>query len=175
MPYPHINLGQKAYRFNILDAANDRGFNLQLYYASTAGPFVTITSKDGNGSGASAAVTVAPNRSITNITITSGGAGYTSNPNVTIFDAPGHTPAGSGAIVIAQVDLTPGSSTYGTVTSMVVESGGSNYSVPKLCIGNAVPDPSRCTEVRMVPAVPGAAAFPADWQGISNATGNQYS
>ena len=34
--YPFVDVQPKAYRFRILSAANDRSFNLQLYYASTA-------------------------------------------------------------------------------------------------------------------------------------------
>ncbi len=32
--YPYLNVGRQAYRFRILNAANDRYFNFQLYYAS---------------------------------------------------------------------------------------------------------------------------------------------
>ena len=35
-PYPVLHVEPKAYRFNILNAANDRFQNLQLYYAATA-------------------------------------------------------------------------------------------------------------------------------------------
>jgi FtsP/CotA-like multicopper oxidase with cupredoxin domain len=34
--YPILNVARKAYRFRILNAANDRTFNLQLHYAATA-------------------------------------------------------------------------------------------------------------------------------------------
>jgi len=34
--YPYINVKRQAYRFRILNAANDRFWNLQLYYAATA-------------------------------------------------------------------------------------------------------------------------------------------
>ncbi len=161
--YPYLNLGQKAYEFEILNAANDRGYNLQLYYASTAGPFARFASVDGNGSGASAALTVDANGTINGYTITSGGAGYTSNPNVTVFDAPAHIPAGSGATITAVVDLNASNiTTFGTVVNLTIVNGGSNYSIPTLCKGPAAPNYSLCTEIAMVPALPGAAAFPAN-------------
>ncbi|GFO59677.1 hypothetical protein GMST_20020 [Geomonas silvestris] len=34
--YPFVTVEPKAYRFRLLNAANDRSFNLQLYYGSTA-------------------------------------------------------------------------------------------------------------------------------------------
>ncbi|HEX7497734.1 MAG TPA: fibronectin type III domain-containing protein, partial [Candidatus Limnocylindrales bacterium] len=35
--YPYLTVGQKAYRFQILNASNDRAWNLQLYCASSTG------------------------------------------------------------------------------------------------------------------------------------------
>ncbi len=37
-PYPYLNVERKAYRFRILNAANDRFWNLQLYYADPIHP-----------------------------------------------------------------------------------------------------------------------------------------
>jgi PGF-pre-PGF domain-containing protein len=165
--YPYLQLGKKAYRFRILNAANDRTFNLQLYYASTAGPFVVFSG--GGGSGASATAAVNETGSITSITVTSGGAGYTSAPNVSIFDAPGHTPAGSGAIANATIDIT-----FGNITSIAVTVNGSNYSVPTICNGTAVTNHSLCTEISMVPAIPGTAQFPADWNTTTGNATNPY-
>ncbi len=167
--YPYVNLGKTAYRFRILNAANDRTYNLQLYYASTAGPFVKITG--GSGRGASAKATVNATGVVTGITVTNGGLGYTSAPTVTIFDAPGHTPAGSGASASASIDLMIG----GQVFNITVMNGSSNYSVPTLCKGPTAPNRSRCTEVSMVPAVPGAAQFPADWNATTGNALNPYS
>ncbi|VVB54878.1 Laccase [uncultured archaeon] len=159
--YPYLQLGQKPYRFRILNAGNDRSLNMQLYYASTAGPFIKITG--GNGSGSSAIAAVASNGSVTGITITNGGAGYTSAPTVSIFDAPGHTPQGSGALATATVDLDNTSPMFGTVTSITVRAQGTGYSVPTICKGTSAL-PGLCTEVSMVPAVLGAANFPASWK-----------
>ncbi len=115
--YPYVPLGQKAYRFRILGIGNDRMWNLQLYYAWTAGPYVIFTG--GGGSGAQATATVAPNGSITGITVVGNGVGYTTAPTVSIFDAPRHTPAGSGATATATIS--------GNIVSIAVTNGGSGY------------------------------------------------
>jgi len=44
--YPVLKVGQKAYRFRILNACNDRFLNLQLYYAKSNAPMWNL---DGNG------------------------------------------------------------------------------------------------------------------------------
>jgi hypothetical protein len=84
----------------------------------------------GGGSGASAKVSVNASGSITGIAITSAGVGYTSAPNVTIFDAPGRAQAGTGATAIATVNAATG-----MITSITVTSQGSGYSVPTICEG----------------------------------------
>jgi FtsP/CotA-like multicopper oxidase with cupredoxin domain len=38
VPYPRLDVTRRAYRFRILNAANDRTMNLQLYYADPANP-----------------------------------------------------------------------------------------------------------------------------------------
>ncbi|MCZ7402401.1 MAG: multicopper oxidase domain-containing protein [Candidatus Methanoperedens sp.] len=153
--YPYLPLGQKAYRFRILNAANERMLNLQLYYASTAGPFAVI-SGGAPGSGASATVAVNATGSITSVMVSSGGAGYsaTNPPNVTIFDAPGHagnTSTRTGIVTAINV-LTPGANysnpvvniaaptsagginatatATGAVTNMTLLTNGSGYTVP---------------------------------------------
>lgn len=40
--YPYLTVQRKAYRFRILNAANDRSFNLQLYYADASGTEVKM-------------------------------------------------------------------------------------------------------------------------------------
>jgi FtsP/CotA-like multicopper oxidase with cupredoxin domain len=158
--YPYLQVGQNVTRFRILNAATDRTFNLQLYYASTAGPFIRITG--GAGTGASAKATVDKTTgAITGISVTSTGAGYTSVPTVTIFDAPGHT-GGSGAI--ATVD---GLDANGGITTISVTSAGSGYSIPTICKGPGAPSRNLCTEISMIPADPTNPAFPAEWRGQS--------
>ena len=44
-PYPYLKVSRKAYRFRILNASNDRMWNLQLYYAKSNTP----DSVDGSG------------------------------------------------------------------------------------------------------------------------------
>ena len=98
--YPTLTVDPKAYRFRILNAANDRFFNLQLYKATsivngitltsggsgyTAPPIVTITPAVGDvtGKGAKATATVASGQ-VTSVTLFTVGSGYTSPPTVTI-------------------------------------------------------------------------------------------
>jgi FtsP/CotA-like multicopper oxidase with cupredoxin domain len=108
MAYPYLVVQPRAYRFRILNAADDRFFNLQLYQASsiidginvTSGgssytdPIVTIT--DPTGRGATATATVV-NGTISGIDLLTVGSGYTS-PVVTITDS-----VGSGANAVARV------------------------------------------------------------------------
>ena len=60
--YPYMNVDPTAYRFRILNASDDRMWNLQLYTSSTI---------------------------VDAIYITNGGSGYTEEPIVTITPAPG--------------------------------------------------------------------------------------
>jgi len=132
--YPYIVVQPQAYRFRILNASNDRFFNLQLYQASsivgriiltnggtgyTSTPTVTISG--GGGTGATARAIINPATGVvTDLILVSVGTGYTSNPTVTISSPSG----GTTATGVAQVYT-------GT------------------------------TEVGMVPAVPGI--WPAGW------------
>jgi PKD repeat protein/FtsP/CotA-like multicopper oxidase with cupredoxin domain len=156
--YPYLQVGEQAYRFRVLNAANDRTFNLQLYYASTPGPIVAITG--GNGTGASGVAIVNASGSITGITITasSGGAGYNGAfpPSVLVFDAPKHNPKGSGFAGTAVID-----NSSGTVTSVNITSPGIGYAVPTVCKGPGAPSYDNCTEVSMIPASPGT--YPSGW------------
>jgi FtsP/CotA-like multicopper oxidase with cupredoxin domain len=109
--YPNLTLDPKPYRFRILNAANERFLNLQLYNASFiisnitltnggsgyAAPVVTITDGvGGKGTGATASATVVGGV-ITGITLVTVGSNYTA-PIVTIKDA-----TGKGATAIAKV------------------------------------------------------------------------
>jgi FtsP/CotA-like multicopper oxidase with cupredoxin domain len=134
--YPKLNVNPTAYRFRILNAANDRYFNLQMYVASPiiasvtvtapgtgyTAPVVTISDVTVGAKGATALATVDPTTgAITAIDVISVGSGYAA-PTVTITD-----PTGTGAAATATV-----------------------YSQP--------------TEVGMVPAIKNAGiAFPAWW------------
>jgi len=110
--YPTLTVPAAPVRFRILNAANDRYWNLQLYQA-TAGivssitvdtiggnytaPVVTITG-GGGGIGAAATATVNPTGNITGIDMISVGSGYTSVPTVNISD-----PTGTGATATAHI------------------------------------------------------------------------
>jgi len=82
----------------------------------TQQPTPVITFSGGGGTGAAAVATVTGN-SVTGITITNGGSGYTSAPVVTIAVAGGN---GSGATATATV-------TGGVVTSIAINNGGTSY------------------------------------------------
>ena len=140
--YPYMNVNPQGYRFRILNAADDRTWNLQLYVASTI---------------------------VNSITVTGGGSGYTSAPMVTITPAAGDT-TGMGATATATIDpLT------GAVTAINLVTVGSEYTLapivtiaPPTTVGGTTATATatiytNTTEVGMVPAVPGAAAFPAAW------------
>jgi FtsP/CotA-like multicopper oxidase with cupredoxin domain len=107
--YPYLEVQPQAYRFRILNAANDRFWNLQLYETGltvhlvnggsgySATPSVAFS---GGGATADATATaVVTDGVITDITITDPGAGYTSAPTVTITDA-----TGAGAIAVAALN-----------------------------------------------------------------------
>lgn len=162
--YPYLKVGENTYRFRILNAANDRTLNLQLYYASTPGPIVAIVG--GTGTGASATATVNASGSITGFTVTSGGAGYNSAtpPTVKVFDAPGHTPKGTGAAATVDID-----DSSGTLQFINVAAAGSGYAVPTVCKGPGAPSPSVCTEVSMIPANP--RHYPSGWPTADGRTG----
>ena len=139
--YPYMDVQPKAYRFRVLNAANDRMWNLQLYTASTI---------------------------VAAIKVTTGGSGYTTPPLVTITPATGDT-TGMGATATATIDPVTGA-----VTAITLVTVGSEYTAaPTVTI---TPPPTGgtqatatatiytgSTEVGMVPATPGAAAFPAGW------------
>ena len=81
-------------------------------YPLPAAPGVYFSGGGGSGATATAAVS---NGSVNNLTLTSGGSGYTSAPTVTIWG-----PGGSGATAIATV-------AGGTVTALTLMAGGIDY------------------------------------------------
>ncbi|AJE02689.1 multicopper oxidase domain-containing protein [Geobacter pickeringii] len=143
--YPSLTVQPKSYRFRILNAANDRFWNLQLYQASSI---------------------------VRGIDLKSGGSGYTAAPVVTITPAAGDT-TGKGATAQAIVDLTVGSPTYGKVIDVTLVTVGSGYTLPPV-VTIAPPTAGTgatataslytgTTEVGMIPAIPGTANFPPEW------------
>ncbi|HVP10577.1 MAG TPA: hypothetical protein VMV94_05225 [Phycisphaerae bacterium] len=145
--YPYLEVDPKPYRFRILNAANDRMWNLQLHLASSI---------------------------VGGIKVTDGGSGYTAPPLVTITPVAGDT-TGKGATALATVDLTPGSPTFGQVTGVNLYTVGSGYtSAPDVTIdppttaggGTAAATATLYdapTELGMVPAGQGLDAFPPEW------------
>jgi FtsP/CotA-like multicopper oxidase with cupredoxin domain len=144
--YPNLTVEPKAYRFRILNAANERFLNLQLYLASSiinnitvinggSGytlPSISITDPTGYGRGATARATISGGN-ITGISILTVGSNYTA-PVVTITD-----PTGKGATATAKVY------TGLTEVGMVPASncGGLPLSWPVDGRDGGVPDPLR--------------------------------
>ena len=146
--YPYYNVPAGPVRFRILNAANDRFWNLQLYRTS---PIVSA------------------------INVTAAGTGYTIAPIVTITNAAGDT-AGKGATAVATIDLTAGSATIGQVTGIRLVTVGSGYTAaPTVAITAAPGDLTGAgatatatlytglTEVGMLPYAPPQTNWPAGW------------
>ena len=145
--YPHLNVQPQAYRFRVLNASDDRAWNLQLYVASSV---------------------------VQSITITNGGSGYKSAPMVSFTRAAGDT-TGTGATAKAIIDPVTGS-----VTSISILVVGSEYMAAPIVtfsapttVGGVTATATAIiytglTEVGMVPAVQGAAAFPTEWTTQTN-------
>jgi FtsP/CotA-like multicopper oxidase with cupredoxin domain len=139
--YPYVEVQPQSYRLRILNAADDRFWNLQLHVATsgivnsitvanggsgyTRAPLVTVTDTTGQGYGATAEATIDPvTGAVTAIDMLTVGSGFTATSNVVVTIGP--PPIGG---------------TQATATATV-------YTAP--------------TEVGMVPAIP-ATGLPADW------------
>jgi FtsP/CotA-like multicopper oxidase with cupredoxin domain len=137
--YPYLEVDPQAYRFRILNAANDRFWNLQLHEATSI---------------------------ISSITVTEGGSGYTRPPSVVITDAGG---TGAGAVATSTIDPVTGAVTgvdllvvgsgYTNPTVTFVGGGG----IGATATANVYSDP---TEVGMVPFTgfqPDGNLWPEGW------------
>lgn len=146
--YPTLTLDPKPYRFRILNTANERFFNLQLYQASSiisnitvenggsgyTAPVVTIADiGTGKGVGATAKATVAGGV-ITDITLLTVGSNYTA-PQVIIADP---NSAATGAIATAHVYTKP--TEVGMVPASPCSSMPTNW--PTDGRDGGVPDPA---------------------------------
>jgi len=128
--YPTLTVQPQAYRFRILNAANDRMVNLQLYKAApltigitkqgtgfTSVPVVSITGGSVTGATATASL------GVVGFTIV-GGSGYVTNPSVTISGGGGLGALGATVVV------------GGSVTDIVIGASGTGFtSVPTVTIG----------------------------------------
>jgi len=147
--YPTLTVNPGLVRFRILNAANDRYWNLSLFRAS------------GPGAGI-----------VGSISITNPGSGYLEAPAVTISPAAGDT-TGRGAIANATIDpLT------GAVTDIAMNVTGSSYSLTPVVTIAAPPAGGTQatavanlytgdTEVGMIPFNSNY-SFPASWQTTGN-------
>ena len=131
--YPTMTVEPTAYRFRILNAANDRFWNLQLYKATGIIDKVTI---DDPGTGYSGVVIV---------TIT-GGGGKGATAEATVDEATGQ---------IVAIDMTTVGSGYTSVPTVTIDGNGTGAAAT----ANLYTAP---TEVGMVPAVR-TAGFPTSW------------
>ncbi|MDD2754103.1 MAG: hypothetical protein PHS80_01115 [Methanothrix sp.] len=172
MAYPYLEVDPKAYRFRILNAADDRFFNLQLYLATNILSGITVTSGGGNyvapaviitdttGKGATATATVV-NGIITGVELLTVGSGYTA-PTVTFNDA-----VGSGAAATATLYTAP------TEVGMIPASNyaGLPASWPTDGREGGVPDPAKVgpsfiqigTEGGFLPAPVELPTLPVNW------------
>ena len=159
--YPTTTVEPKAYRFRILNAANDRFINLGLYIADSAvstvavsnggtgysaTPMVTIN--DATGTGATATATVVAGV-ITGITVTNSGTGYSATPTVTITDSNG-TATGATAIatvaVNTEVQMVPFDTTQAAITPFPTSGGlqDTGWGTPDSMMHlGGVPNPSK--------------------------------
>lgn len=133
--YPYLEVARAPYRLRILNAANDRTLNLQIYRADPLAVQVTdggsgyltppnVTFTGGGGSGANATAIIAGGI-VTNVNVTNGGSGYAYTPVVT-FSGGG----GMYAAATAEVNLTTGK-----VVAIDITDGGMGYtSAPNVTI-----------------------------------------
>jgi FtsP/CotA-like multicopper oxidase with cupredoxin domain len=135
--YPSVTVDPTAYRFQILNAANDRAWNLGLYvadpltvavtgggsgYSTATPPAVTITPANG-----ATATAILSNGTITSILLSNVGKGYTTAPSVTIS-----APAAGGVQATATAVVDP---ITGTISAINIINGGSLYSSATVSIG----------------------------------------
>ena len=127
--YPTTTVEPKAYRFRILNAANDRFLNLGLYIADSAVSIITVntggtgytgtptvTITDATGTGATATASVL-NGVITALTVTSAGTGYSATPTVTITDATGTGATATATVAVnTEVQMVPFDTTQAAIT-----------------------------------------------------------
>ena len=134
--YPYMNVQPQAYRYRVLNAADDRAMNLQLYTASsivsgitvtnggsgyTTAPMVTITPAVGDTTGMGATATAIINAAgvVTGINMFTVGSGYTVPPIVTIAPPPtGGTQATATAKIYTGTTI---------VSGIAVGNGGTGY------------------------------------------------
>ena len=140
--YPTLTVDPKAYRFKILNASDDRMWNLQLYQAASS--------------------------IVGAIKVTAGGSGYTTPPRVTITNASGDT-VGKGCTATANIDPATGAVT--SIDIVTDGSGYTSAPAVALAAPPAGGTQATAaatlytqpTEVGMVPAVPGTDNFPVGW------------
>jgi FtsP/CotA-like multicopper oxidase with cupredoxin domain len=135
--YPYLDVQPKAYRFRILNAADDRFWNLQLYKATTG--------------------------IVSSIYVTNGGSGYTTIPEVTLLGTTGRGATAKATIdpatgAVTTIDILTVGSGYTTIPTVIIGPPG---------VGGAQASATATiytapTEVGMVPAIFNA-TYPEGW------------
>jgi len=137
--YPYLEVQPKAYRFRILNAGDDRFWNLQLYVATTG--------------------------IVSSITVANGGSGYTSPPPVTISGTTGYGALATATIdaatgALTAIDLVTVGSGYTTIPTVTIGPPNLAGGIQATATANIYTDP---TEVGMVPATICNQNLPVDW------------
>lgn len=140
--YPKVSLTPSAYRWHILNAANDRWVNLGIYFAATAGPEVTVVDTSATGGGMGAAVqAIVTSGQIQSYTVIDPGIGYTPGQVAVYVN---QLNGGTGAKAIATV------AADGSIATVVPDNNlfGSGY-IPgnQRCENVDEPTSLVCTEV----------------------------
>ncbi|MDQ5988012.1 MAG: hypothetical protein CSYNP_03765 [Syntrophus sp. SKADARSKE-3] len=126
--YPYLTVEAKAYRFRVLNAANDRSLDLQLYQAN-------------GGTGATATAALVAGTGALTVTLGVAGSGYTVAPAV-VFTGGVLGAGGTAAKATATINAA------GAVTGVTLVYAGSGYTTAPTV--NLVTG----TEVAMLPAIP---------------------
>lgn len=137
--YPTLEVDPKAYRFKLLNGANDRYFNLSLWVADN-----TVNPNDANDRVNTTEVKmvdeILPAENFMTFTVVNGGAGYVA-PEVVITDVPYDvTDPGTGKITTIRGQGTGATATTtidenGTITSVnILKKAGTKYKNPKVTI-----------------------------------------
>jgi len=139
--YPHLDVTPSAYRLKMLNAADDRFFNVGLYVAVTQDPIAAIV--DATGMGATAEAVIGTNGVVTRFDVTDPGVGYTASPRVQLTDGTNTnayayvTLDSAGTVLNLIPDVAaPGTGYDGTGTVTVVGDTTNVYGTYKITSGN---------------------------------------
>ncbi|MCX7084158.1 MAG: multicopper oxidase domain-containing protein [Methylococcales bacterium] len=136
--YPTLTVDPKAYRFKLLNGANDRYFNLSLWVANNSVNPIDASDRV-NTTEVKMVDEILPAENFMTFTVVNGGAGYVA-PVVDITDVPYEvTDPGTGKIttIRGQGKDATATATFdanGTITSVNILNAGTKYKNPKVTI-----------------------------------------